>query len=118
MQDGMRGVFGCTFLLLLSLVVLSAGGCKKGDGASSSPSTAPGGNGATKATLTLDWNPEPEFGGFYAAQTGGAFGKHALDVEVKPMGQGETWKLVDQGKTDFATTAADQVLIARANGAD
>src|SRR4051812_26797650 len=64
MQDGMRGVFGCTFLLLLSLVVLSAGGCKKGDGSSASPSTAPGGNGATKATLTLDWNPEPEFGGF------------------------------------------------------
>ena len=69
-------------------------------------------------TLTLDWVPEPEFGGFYAAREAGAFGKHGLDVEIKPRGQGETWKLVAQGTTDFATTAADQVLIAREQGAD
>jgi NitT/TauT family transport system substrate-binding protein len=120
MRDWMRSGFGCGCSLLLPAVVvlLAAGGCKKGAASSSTSSAAGGGNGATKVTLTLDWNPEPEFGGFYAAQAAGAFGRHGLDVEIKPMGQGETWKLVDQGKTDFATTAADQVLIARANGAD
>jgi NitT/TauT family transport system substrate-binding protein len=69
-------------------------------------------------TLTLDWVPEPEFGGFYAAREGGAFAKQGLDVDIKPRGQGSTWKLVAEGQTAFATTAGDQVLIARAQGAD
>ncbi|MBX3155871.1 MAG: ABC transporter substrate-binding protein [Deltaproteobacteria bacterium] len=69
-------------------------------------------------TLTLDWVPEPEFGGFYQARESGAFGKQGLDVTIKARGQGDTWKLVAQGQTDFATTAADQVLIARDRGAD
>lgn len=69
--------------------------------------------------LTLDWKPEPEFGGFYAAQENGAFAKNGLNVTLKPAGEGApTWQLVATGKTDFATTAADQVLIARARGAD
>jgi NitT/TauT family transport system substrate-binding protein len=103
-----------TGLLLLSTSLVPLNGCKKGT-ASSTPSTN---NGSQKVSFTLDWNPEPEFGGFYAAQASGAFTRHGLEIEIKPMGQGETWKLVDQGKTDFATTAADQVLIGRANGAD
>ncbi len=83
-------------------------GCKK-------QTTAPSG----KTELTLDWKPEPEFGGFYAAQLNGAFAAHGLGVEIKSAGEGATtWQLVAAGKTDFATTAADQVLIARAQGAD
>jgi NitT/TauT family transport system substrate-binding protein len=69
--------------------------------------------------LTLDWKPEPEFGGFYAAQVDGDFAKQHLDVTIKSAGEGApTWQLVATGKTDFATTAADQVLIARSQGAD
>jgi NitT/TauT family transport system substrate-binding protein len=69
--------------------------------------------------LTLDWKPEPEFGGFYAADRIGAFAKQGLNVSIKPAGEGaDTWQLVATGKTDFATTAADQVLIARRAGAD
>ena len=72
-----------------------------------------------KVRLTLDWKPEPEFGGFYAAQQNGAFDKAGLDVDLKPAGEGApTWQLVATGKTEFATTAADQVLIARSQGAD
>jgi NitT/TauT family transport system substrate-binding protein len=74
---------------------------------------------ANSVHLTLDWKPEPEFGGFYAAQSTGAFAKHQLEVSIKSAGEGAaTWQLVATGKTDFATTAADQVLIARAQGAD
>jgi NitT/TauT family transport system substrate-binding protein len=73
----------------------------------------------TKVRLTLDWKPEPEFGGFYAAQKAGDFAKHGLDVTLKSAGEGApTWQLVATGKTEFATTAADQVLIARSQGAD
>jgi len=73
----------------------------------------------TPVKLTLDWKPEPEFGGFYAAQVNGAFAKQHLDVSIKSAGEGApTWQLVATGKTEFATTAADQVLIARSQGAD
>jgi NitT/TauT family transport system substrate-binding protein len=75
--------------------------------------------GATKIRLTLDWKPEPEFGGFYSAQQTGTFTKNDLDVTLKSAGEGApTWQLVATGKTEFATTAADQVLIARSQGAD
>jgi NitT/TauT family transport system substrate-binding protein len=80
-------------------------------GSSSSPATK-------NYTLTLDWVPEPEFGGFYAARDSGAFKRQGLDIAIKPRGQGETWKLVNEKVTDFATTAADQVMIAREQGAD
>jgi NitT/TauT family transport system substrate-binding protein len=70
-------------------------------------------------SLTLDWKPEPEFGGFYAAQIKGSFAAQGLAADIKPAGEGaDTWQLVATGKTDFATTAADQVLIARSSGAD
>jgi NitT/TauT family transport system substrate-binding protein len=75
--------------------------------------------GPAKTQLLLDWHPEPEFGGFYAAQTDGTFAKHNLDVQIKSAGEGaDMWQLIDSGKADFGTTAADQVLIARAKGAD
>ena len=70
---------------------------------------------ATNVRLTLDWKPEPEFGGFYERKRNGTFAKNDLDVTIKSAGEGApTWQLVATGKTDFATTAADQVLIARA----
>lgn len=100
-----------TFLLLVLALAVGCGGDKQG-GASG------GGGSGTKHTLTLDWVPEPEFGGFYAARESGAFSKQGLDVDIKPRGQGATWKLVAEGQTAFATTAADQVLISRAQGAD
>jgi NitT/TauT family transport system substrate-binding protein len=70
--------------------------------------------------MLLDWKPEPEFGGFYAAaRAGGGFEQNNLNVSLKSAGEGApTWQLVATGKADFATTAADQVLIARSQGAD
>src|SRR5690242_11492526 len=31
---------------------------------------------AEKVSIALNWVPEPEFGGIYAAREGGAFGRH------------------------------------------
>jgi NitT/TauT family transport system substrate-binding protein len=93
--------------LVLALVSLAPLGCKREQKA--------GG----PVTITLDWKPEPEFGGFYQAQLSGAFKKHGLDVALKSAGAGApTWQLVASKQTEFATTAADQVLIARSKGAD
>jgi NitT/TauT family transport system substrate-binding protein len=69
--------------------------------------------------ITLDWKPEPEFGGFYQADLSGAFKSRGLNVVLKTAGAGApTWQLVASGQSKFATTAADQVIIARARGAD
>lgn len=96
-------------------LALGAIGCSKKDAPVGAGGSGPAGK---KVSLTLDWVPEPEFGGFYAARESGAFARQGLDVSIKPRGQGETWKLVSEKVTDFATTAADQVLIARGQGAD
>lgn len=113
MKGTMRDHLWTRLGLLLAIPAALGLGCKKDKEAPS------GASGQTKKlSLTLDWVPEPEFGGFYAARESGAFGRHGLDVDIKPRGQGETWKLVSERVTDFATTAADQVLIARAQGAD
>lgn len=78
-----------------------------------------GSGSATHVQLTLDWKPEPEFGGFYAASGDGAFTRQGLDVALTPAGEGaDTWLLVATGKTEFATSSADQVIIARAQNAD
>jgi NitT/TauT family transport system substrate-binding protein len=75
--------------------------------------------GPQSVKLVLDWKPEPEFGGFYAAEQGGLFAKQQLNVNIRSAGEGApTWQLVATGRADFATTAADQVLIARSQGAD
>src|SRR5437764_14210437 len=75
--------------------------------------------GADKIKIALNWVPEPEFGGIYAAQTQGAFVKQSLDVAIQPGGAGApTWQMVASGQADFAVSSADEVVIARARGAD
>jgi NitT/TauT family transport system substrate-binding protein len=103
--------------VLLTVACVLAVGCGKKD--ESAPTTAPGTAG-TNIKLLLDWRPEPEFGGFYAAGLpGAAFANHQLNVAVSSAGEGApTWQLLASGQADFATTAADQVLIARGQGAD
>src|SRR5437660_5157491 len=67
----------------------------------------------------LNWVPEPEFGGIYAAEQSGVFKNNSLDVEIIPGGAGApTWQQVASGRLDFAVASADEVVIARAQGAD
>jgi NitT/TauT family transport system substrate-binding protein len=68
----------------------------------------------TKVALLLNWYPEAEHGGFYAAKTDGIFERFGLDVEIKPGGN---TTLVPQeltlGRIQFGVANADDVLIAR-----
>ncbi len=74
---------------------------------------------ADKVTMALNWVPEPEFGGIYNARENGTFAKNNLDVDIKAGGAGvPTWQRVAKGDVEFGVSSADEVIIARSNGAD
>src|SRR5438105_15060570 len=72
-------------------------------------------NKQSKIRLALNWKPEPEFGGFYAA----SYQKHGLDVEILPGGAGTpTVQMVGAGSAEFGIVSADELVIARSQGND
>jgi NitT/TauT family transport system substrate-binding protein len=73
----------------------------------------------TPVRLALNWVPEPEFGGFYAARETGAYASHGLDVSITAGGAGApVLQMVASGQADFGISASDEILLARAQGAD
>jgi NitT/TauT family transport system substrate-binding protein len=74
---------------------------------------------AEKVKIQLNWLPEPEFGGIYAARESGEFARNNLDVEIMPGGPNvPVWPQVDRGRVEFGVVGADEVLIANSKGAD
>jgi NitT/TauT family transport system substrate-binding protein len=70
-----------------------------------------------KVRIQLNWKPEPQFGGFYAALATAK--NQGLDLEVVPGGAGTpTVQMVGAGNVDFAVVSADELLIARQGGSD
>ncbi|WP_437574099.1 ABC transporter substrate-binding protein [Sorangium sp. So ce887] len=87
--------------------------------AQGAPAAPAQGAPAAKVKLALNWVPEPEFGGFYAAREAGAFAKEGLEVEILGGGAGvPVVQMVAGGQVDFGLSGADEVLTARARGAD
>lgn len=73
----------------------------------------------TQVSLVLNWVPEPEFGGFYVAQSTGLFEKLNLKVDILPGGAGTpTIQMLAAGKVEFAVTSGSEVAIARSRGVD
>ncbi|HUK66078.1 MAG TPA: ABC transporter substrate-binding protein [Anaeromyxobacteraceae bacterium] len=70
-----------------------------------------------RVRIQLDWVPEPEFGGIYAAQARGEFRKENLEVEVLKGSAGvATPQLVANGQVEFGIVAAEQLLAVRERG--
>lgn len=68
-----------------------------------------------KIRLALNWKPDPQFGGFYAAD----YGQHGLDVEILPGGAGTpTVQMIGAESAEFGIVSADEILLARAHGND
>ncbi|WP_224241447.1 ABC transporter substrate-binding protein [Hyalangium gracile] len=108
----------------LSCLAVLALGCSRdktppapaGEGASATAAATPA---PARMKLALDWVPEPEFGGFYAARESGAFSRHGLEVEVLGGGAGApVTQMAATGQVEFGITSADQLLVSRARGAD
>ena len=69
-------------------------------------------------SLTLDWRPEPEFGGFYAAQQNGAFAKHNLDVTIKSAGEGARRQASSSSFSSEISNASGFVISHRCHAID
>jgi NitT/TauT family transport system substrate-binding protein len=68
-----------------------------------------------KIRIALNWKPDPEFGGFYAAD----YSRHGLDVDILPGGAGTpTVQMIGAGSAEFGIVSADEILLARARGND
>lgn len=75
--------------------------------------------GMQKVVLMLNWYPEAEHGGFYAAKVHGIFEKYDLDVEIRPGGpNAPVAQEMLTGRVQFGVANADDVLIYHQSKAD
>ena len=101
--------------IVLACVALLAGCGEKSE---------PGGGGdgggpARPLRLMLDYFPNADHAGIYAAQASGAYERAGLDVEIKPPPDPSApLKLLLAGKTDLAISYEPELLLARDKGAD
>jgi NitT/TauT family transport system substrate-binding protein len=73
--------------------------------------------GLTPIRLQLDWYPQPEQGGFFAAQLLGYYKAEGLDVTLLPLPQyGSTAQLVATGQVDIGLGSSDQMIEWNSNG--
>ncbi len=80
--------------------------------------SANAGRSPRSLTLMLNWFPEAEHGGFYAAEVLGLFSERNLKVAIRPGGPAApvAQELVT-GRVQFAVVNADDVLLFRQQGA-
>jgi NitT/TauT family transport system substrate-binding protein len=100
------------FRMIVVAIVAGAisAGCSKGNNSS-------GGAKRPKVALQLNWKPEPQFGGFYAAEVDGIYERHGLDVTITAGGAGApTVDMIGAGTVPFAIVSADEIVRARAIG--
>jgi NitT/TauT family transport system substrate-binding protein len=70
-------------------------------------------------TLALNWYPEAEHGGYYAALVHRYFKEAGLNVTIRPGGPGvPVIQDVATGRVEFGISNADQILVGRAREAD
>jgi NitT/TauT family transport system substrate-binding protein len=73
------------------------------------------GRSPQKIRLALNWKPDPQFGGFYAAP----YASRGLDVEILPGGAGTpTIQMIAAGSAEFGVVSADELVVARSRGND
>ena len=90
-------------------LVLTVAGCHSHQSSST--------NGLTPVRLQLDWYPQPEHGGFYAALLQGYYKAEGLDVTILPLPEyGSVAQLVATGRADIGLGSSDQILEWDSNG--
>lgn len=71
---------------------------------------------AEELRLALNWKPEPQFGGFYAADKN--FKSSNIKMTLMPGGSGTpTVQMLAAGQTEYAIVSADELVLAHDRGA-
>jgi putative hydroxymethylpyrimidine transport system substrate-binding protein len=97
-------------ILVAAIALIVAGGGSSGSG-------SPGDAARERVDLMLDFFPNADHAGIYAARAYGGFAREGLDVHVRaPSDPSTPLKLVAAGKTDFAISYEPEVLRARDKG--
>ena len=101
-----------TCRLCAFIAVVSAVGCTGADNSASF-------DRSRAIKLALNWYPEAEHGGYYAADELAHFESHDRLVEIIPGSPGAVRVILQElaaGRVDFAVSSADQVVEQRARG--
>ncbi len=93
-----------SFLLILSIFILSSSGCSQNDVQD---------EGLKKVTVLLDWFPNTNHTGLYAAKELGYYEEAGLEVEIIQPSEGGTAQLIASGQGDFGVSYQEEVTIAR-----
>lgn len=104
------------FFLVFTGIMALAVGCNTKDNSKQSASST---TGKDKVILQLNWFPEAEHGGFYAAKVHGIFEKYNLDVEILPGGKAATVpQELTVGRIQFGIINGDELVLSRESGVD
>ncbi|MEU6537101.1 ABC transporter substrate-binding protein [Streptomyces sp. NPDC047000] len=95
----------------LAATALVLTGCSSANGSGVSS------DGSAKLKLVLEWYPDPESGGFYAARSTGLYDKAGLDVSIQPGGPNvSATQIVAGGRAQIGLAEAPALAQARADG--
>ena len=101
--------------LLLLAALLAAAGC----GEKSEPSPVGGEGPRERYTLLLDYFPNADHAGIYAAQAAGEYERAGLDVRIEaPPDPAAPLRLLQAGRVDLAISYEPELLLARDRGAE
>jgi putative hydroxymethylpyrimidine transport system substrate-binding protein len=104
-----------TLAALLLTVALPAAGC----GAKQEPGSDGAGGASEDLRLVLDYFPNADHAGIYAAQASGEYKRAGLKVDIKaPPDPAAPLKLLQAGRADLVLSYEPELLLARDKGAD
>lgn len=107
---------GVALATVLAVLIPFGSNADGAHGARLSPAHAH--KGLIPTSQVMNWFPEPEQGGLYAAVQQGIYKKHGLDLQIKQFNStiGNCEQFVVTGRVDFCMDNADALLEARQAG--